>query len=847
MDNYEGEDLWLKGDIPIEFDSLNEIGDASQKPYKWTKSESSRFPGTINYSFITDKDTEYRAYFVPSKAGFYEFGYNVGDGDPSQTINKGELFKVMSTIVDIMKDFVTTTPWDRIEFEGSKDFERVEKGIEDKRRDKLYRAYLKKHISDFPNIDIFVQGGVTYLYNEGENSLTEYDNSGPSIPKVYVVKDDGTYKEAPIELLSKISNLTYDMGGGETNYYPEKNIVIVDNIPIEKFSKNPGEIKGEKIYVEYNLNNPTSLPKANKIIASQLVYHLDDHESFAQTVANSLKDGGTFDFQSDLMNKKDKTFLQHLSDEYGFGLPTKLNQYKQQSLPLKKGEFVEPVISYTYKITDKDGKTSTLSITKKGNSWEWKKIDGNIDFKTGEWSKPPEDLDPDFRDKKYTLRAFDKYLEYYGDSNTIVDFEKLNEDGQKVSDKNMGDYKKSNNPSGKVKDPFGLNAYARELALGLEESILNEGRYDKLANQLSSIAFEAIKDGYDVGRKVLDLTFTIGPDDEDIISNDFEFDFNIQAEYTEDEYKVDGGANAGFDDEGEEIIPLLNVRFKIPKEIDWQTVSFDLKDVVRHELEHLTQDGENIRPGKQMKDDKLIRKMIDSDILSKAEYFKLEKEVDAMLQGLYFKAKKSKRPYIEVIDDYLDKQPISQQERENILNLWRKRNKALSLPLFENEKEVKTNYTIYSDMDGVLSDFDKRFMEFSDGKLPSQYEKEFGREKFWELIDGKVGVPFWAGMSWMPDGKTLWSYIEKYNPIILSAPSRNQESRYGKRIWKKRNMPSTKMILAYADKKKEYADSTSILIDDREENIKQWNEAGGIGILHTSAASTISQLKKLGL
>ena len=411
----------------------------------------------------------------------------------------------------------------------------------------------------------------------------------------------------------------------------------------------------------------------------------------------------------------------------------------------------------------------------------------------------------------------------------------------------MDNYKKSNNPSGKVKDPFGLNAYARELALGLEEEILNEGRYDKFTNQLSRIAFEAIKDGHNVGRKALDLTFTVGPDDEDIVSNDFDFDFNIKVEYTDDEYKVDGGANAGFDDEGEEIIPLLTVNFKIPKEIDWQTVSFDLKDVIRHELEHLTQDGENIKPGKQMPDDQLIRKMIDSDMLSKADYFKLEKEVDAMLQGLYFKAKKSKRPYIEVIDDYLDKQPISQQQREDILDLWRNRTKALSLPLFENEEKVKTNYTIYSDMDGVLSDFDKRFMEFSDGKLPSQYEKEFGREKFWELIDGKVGVPFWAGMSWMPDGKTLWSYIEKYNPIILSAPSRNQESRYGKRIWKKRNMPSTKMILAYADKKKEYADSTSILIDDREENIKQWNEAGGIGILHTSASNTIAQLKKLGL
>ena len=91
--------------------------------------------------------------------------------------------------------------------------------------------------------------------------------------------------------------------------------------------------------------------------------------------------------------------------------------------------------------------------------------------------------------------------------------------------------------------------------------------------------------------------------------------------------KVDGGANAGFDDEGDEIQPLLSVRFKIPKDVDWQTVSFDLKDVIRHELEHLTQDGANlkggtysknpklVRPSKYMEDDQFIRDLIDAKLL----------------------------------------------------------------------------------------------------------------------------------------------------------------------------------------------------------------------------------------
>ena len=50
----------------------------------------------------------------------------------------------------------------------------------------------------------------------------------------------------------------------------EKNIVIVDNISIEQFAKEPGEIKDEKIYVEYNLNQPYSFPKANKIYTYEI-------------------------------------------------------------------------------------------------------------------------------------------------------------------------------------------------------------------------------------------------------------------------------------------------------------------------------------------------------------------------------------------------------------------------------------------------------------------------------------------------------------------------------------------------------------------------------------------------
>ncbi len=194
--------------------------------------------------------------------------------------------------------------------------------------------------------------------------LKEYDNIGPSTPKIYLVKEDGTFEETSLKILSKISNLTYDMGGGETNYYPEKNIVIVDNIPVEEFAKSPGDIEGEKVYVEYNLNKPYSFPKADKIIASQLIYHLDDPISFAKTVNTSLKENGKFQFFSDLMNNEDKKFLKYLSSEYGFGLPKSLSKFKGESISLIKGEYKQSKSStqppkeekLTGKVIGKDGR-----------------------------------------------------------------------------------------------------------------------------------------------------------------------------------------------------------------------------------------------------------------------------------------------------------------------------------------------------------------------------------------------------------------------------------------------------------------------------------------------------------
>ena len=159
------------------------------------------------------------------------------------------------------------------------------------------------------------------------------------------------------------------------------------------------------------------------------------------------------------------------------------------------------------------------------------------------------------------------------------------------------------------------------------------------------------------------------------------------------------------------------------------------------------------------------------------------------------------------------------------------------------EEQEKIDYKIYCDMDGVLVDFEGGYEKLTGIDLKGEFKKG---DDFWDPIK-VAGVGFWAGLKWMPDGQKLWDYIKPLKPEILSAPSREESSRIGKAVWVKYKLPGTKLILRYAKQKQQLATPESILIDDRQINIDQWEAAGGIGILHTSADNTISQLKELGL
>lgn len=170
------------------------------------------------------------------------------------------------------------------------------------------------------------------------------------------------------------------------------------------------------------------------------------------------------------------------------------------------------------------------------------------------------------------------------------------------------------------------------------------------------------------------------------------------------------------------------------------------------------------------------------------------------------------------------------------------------------ENMVKSKFTIYCDMDGVLTDFEAQFDHYY-GMSAREYAQMKGPELMKKAIND-IGLDFWAKMPLYPGALELWSYISKYNPIILSSPSTFKYAIQGKNIWIKNNLsPAPSNIIYKQTGHKEEAIQglpeseikRSILIDDYYRNLSPWKELGGIGITHKSASQTINILKKFRL
>ena len=157
---------------------------------------------------------------------------------------------------------------------------------------------------------------------------------------------------------------------------------------------------------------------------------------------------------------------------------------------------------------------------------------------------------------------------------------------------------------------------------------------------------------------------------------------------------------------------------------------------------------------------------------------------------------------------------------------------------------MKTITKIFVDMDGVLADFVRGVQgpKYLNGPLVSENTYD----------DRKVELSnkgLFADLPPMADMYSLIEYIKTFGvdwEILTASGVLNRAKVVQDKIyWIRKYVDKDVLITATLKGKHKavYARPDYVLIDDRKDNIEAWTNAGGIGILHTSAADTIKQLR----
>jgi hypothetical protein len=98
-------------------------------------------------------------------------------------------------------------------------------------------------------------------------------------------------------------------------------------------------------------------------------------------------------------------------------------------------------------------------------------------------------------------------------------------------------------------------------------------------------------------------------------------------------------------------------------------------------------------------------------------------------------------------------------------------------------------------------------------------------------------------------GSELWRGLKQHNPMILTSigtsnPKEKKERKLNQAV-NILGLPKDRVIFVTHGRDKANYAQNGILIDDSPENIKAWNNNGGIGILHQNNQKTLQTLNSL--
>jgi uncharacterized protein YlxP (DUF503 family) len=246
---------------------INEIGDSSAKSYDYevigTYEDES-----IEYRFITDLNTKYEVGITEfytqdfSKRGNTGISVDFIANDSIKIENKGELYKVMATITNIIKNYVKNKKIDFIHFQT------------DNKRHKLYATYLKKYFlkkieTEDNNVYYFLKKNLNEDYSnqteEDIQALVDIIDIDPDSPKMDMYKDTLKNKynyeyikpeiryEKDIEIVNKIINKKYKTitNKGLEFYFITKALKDLPRTVLIKVHNKDNDIIGE---VGFNIN-----------------------------------------------------------------------------------------------------------------------------------------------------------------------------------------------------------------------------------------------------------------------------------------------------------------------------------------------------------------------------------------------------------------------------------------------------------------------------------------------------------------------------------------------------------------------------------------------------------------
>ena len=158
---------------------------------------------------------------------------------------------------------------------------------------------------------------------------------------------------------------------------------------------------------------------------------------------------------------------------------------------------------------------------------------------------------------------------------------------------------------------------------------------------------------------------------------------------------------------------------------------------------------------------------------------------------------------------------------------------------------------IYFDMDGVLADFERGINEICGMDMPVQGKStEEEDDRMWQAV--KETEHFYDKLEPMKGAIDMYKKLSsKYDCEILSAipkPHRGIETAgEDKENWVKRILSSDmKVKIVYSQEKKDYAkDKDTILVDDLDKNITEWEAFCGTGIKFESAEQVLKRIEEL--